>query len=59
MKWIDFLVIAVIALILGLVFLYLHRAKKKGIHCVGCPNASSCSGHCTSCSEHCNPTRKM
>ena len=39
----DYIVIAVIALILGLVCLYLYQAKKKGKKCIGCPYSDSCS----------------
>lgn len=53
MKLIDIAVIAVIALIVGLVFLYIHRAKKKGIKCIGCPDGASCSGHCNGCPHAC------
>lgn len=53
MKLIDIAVIAVIALIVGLVLLYIHRAKKKGIKCIGCPDGASCSGHCSGCPPAC------
>ena len=46
----DLILIFVIALILGLVIVYLWRAKKKGVKCVGCPDSGSCSGKCAGCS---------
>ena len=49
MKAVDFLVIGVIALVLGLVIFYIHRAKKKGVKCIGCPDGATCSGHCAGC----------
>lgn len=51
MKPIDILVIAIIAVILGLVIWYIHRSKKKGIKCIGCPDSATCGGKCSgSCS---------
>lgn len=50
MNPVDILVIAVIVLILGLVVFYIHRAKKKGVKCIGCPDGATCSGHCAGCS---------
>ena len=49
MKPIDILVIAVIAVIVGLVMWYIHRSKKKGIKCIGCPDGAKCSGSCSGC----------
>ena len=53
MKAVDILIIAVIVLILGSAIYFLHRAKKKGIKCVGCPDSSTCSGNCGNCSGTC------
>ena len=53
MKLIDLLIIAVIAVIIGLVMWYIHRAKKMGKKCIGCPDGATCSGHCSGCSGHC------
>ena len=59
MKSVDILIIAVIVVILGSAILFLHRAKKKGIKCVGCPDSSTCSGNCGNCSGSCgNCTEK-
>ena len=49
----DLLVIAVIALIVGLSAGYIYRAKKKGVKCIGCPNGGTCSGACSGCSCGC------
>lgn len=51
MKPIDILIIAIIAVIIGSVLLYIYRAKKKGVKCIGCPNSGSCSGNCGSCNR--------
>ena len=39
----DYIIIAVIAVILGLAIYYIYRAKKSGKKCVGCPDSCSCS----------------
>jgi len=54
MKLIDFLIIAVVALIVGFVILYIYRAKKKGVKCIGCPDGATCSGHCGGCNGTCS-----
>jgi len=48
----NIIVIAVVALILGLAIGYIVKAKKRGVKCIGCPAGScgSCSGSC-SCSH--------
>ena len=54
---IDFVVILVIALIVGGASYYIYRAKKSGKKCIGCPHSASCknSGGCsTSCSCGCS-----
>lgn len=56
---IDFVVGAIIVLIVGLALLYIIKSKKKGIKCVGCPDAKNCcsgccGGGCTGCSGHTN-----
>ena len=40
----DLVVLAVIALIVGGAGLYIYKAKRRGVKCIGCPNAKSCSG---------------
>ena len=53
MNVIDIIIVAVIVAILGGAIFFLHRAKKKGIKCVGCPDSSTCSGSCGTCSGTC------
>lgn len=38
----DFLVLIVLAVILVSAIIYVVRAKKKGVKCVGCPYADTC-----------------
>ena len=47
----NVIVIALLALILGLAIGYIVRAKKKGAKCIGCPYSQSCSSHSCSCSK--------
>ncbi len=52
MKLIDILILAVIAVIIGLAIFYIRYSKKKGKKCIGCPDSGSCSGNCSgSCSD--------
>ncbi|MGM9642459.1 MAG: hypothetical protein ACI3XI_04540 [Eubacteriales bacterium] len=44
--WIDIIVIAALAGVIGAICFYLHRQKKQGVKCVGCPHSKNCSGHC-------------
>lgn len=42
----DIIVILIVAAVIGAICLYLHRQKKKGVKCIGCPYAKECSGKC-------------
>ncbi len=46
MNPIDYLTVAVIAIVLLSAGRYLYRSKKKGKKCVGCPYSGSCGGTC-------------
>ncbi|MBQ9131244.1 MAG: FeoB-associated Cys-rich membrane protein [Clostridia bacterium] len=59
---IDWIILAVIALIVGGAMAYIVKAKKSGKKCIGCPDSSSCgkaseqsgcSGSCSSCGCGC------
>lgn len=43
----NLIAITVIVLILGSAIGYIVKAKKSGVHCIGCPAGGSCSGHCS------------
>ena len=48
----NFIVIAVVVLILGCAIAYIVKEKKKGVKCVGCPYAETCVNNkndCDSC----------
>lgn len=49
MQIIDYVIIAVIAAIVGVAAWYVHRSKKSGKKCIGCPDGGSCSGNCAGC----------
>lgn len=49
MNLIDICILAVVAGMIALVGRYIRRAKKKGIHCIGCPDSKTCSGSCAGC----------
>ena len=49
MIMIDFLIIAIVALIVGLAGFYIYKEKKAGKTCVGCPYSGKCSGGCGGC----------
>lgn len=39
----DFVIILVLILILGSALLYMKKEKKKGVTCIGCPDADVCA----------------
>ena len=45
----DYVIIAVVAVILGLAVFYICRSKKKGKKCIGCPEGGNCFGGCIGC----------
>ncbi len=40
----DFIIAAVLVLIVGAAVLYIWKAKKSGKKCIGCPDGCTCSG---------------
>ena len=45
----DIIIIAIIALIVGLAALYVYKAKKSGKKCIGCPDSGTCGCGCSDC----------
>ncbi|MBQ7875366.1 MAG: FeoB-associated Cys-rich membrane protein [Oscillospiraceae bacterium] len=39
----DIIIIAILAVIIGLAGWYVYKAKKSGKKCIGCPDGCSCS----------------
>ena len=51
----DYIIIAVIAVIICGAAYAIYRSKKSGKKCIGCPDSGSCAGncaHCRGCSEN-------
>ena len=55
---IDWIVIAIVVAIVGAALGYIIRAKRRGVHCIGCPDGGCCGaasalqggeGHCGCC----------
>ena len=51
---IDFIIIAAVAVIIGLAAWYIRKSKKSGRKCIGCPDSGACSGSCGGCSGACD-----
>lgn len=49
MNYVDYIILAVVAAIMGAAAWYVRRAKKKGKKCIGCPD--DCSGNCQNCGK--------
>ena len=56
MELVDYILVAVVAVVLGLAGWYIYKAKKNGKKCIGCPDSCACSaGNCSGgCSGCCN-----
>lgn len=48
----NFIILAIVILIIVGIAIYLIRAKKRGQTCIGCPYAKQCSGKCNT--QSCN-----
>ncbi|MBR2019661.1 MAG: FeoB-associated Cys-rich membrane protein [Clostridia bacterium] len=53
---VDWIVVGIIALIIGGALAYIIKAKKSGKKCIGCPDSGSCGsqGGCSGCSGSCH-----
>ena len=45
----NYIVLAVVAGILGTAAGYVYRQKKSGAKCIGCPDSRTCAGNCQGC----------
>jgi hypothetical protein len=63
----DWIVIGVIALVIGGAVAYIVKAKKSGKKCIGCPDSCACSasnskntcgGSCCHCTHSCETKRE-
>ncbi len=46
MNPVDYLLIAILAAVIGGAAYYIAKAKKSGKKCIGCPHAAQCGGCC-------------
>ena len=46
---INVILATAIVLIVGGAGAYIHKSKKRGDTCVGCPHAKACGGKCGGC----------
>ena len=53
----DLILLVVLIVICGAAAGYIYKAKKRGVKCIGCPSANTCSGKgkapCNGCSCGC------
>lgn len=40
---IDFIIVAILAIVIGAAVIYIMKAKKSGVKCIGCPAAGECA----------------
>lgn len=50
----DFILFVFLILVLGSAILYLRRARKRGIRCIGCSSGGACHGACGGCLGSCH-----
>ena len=46
---VNIILIAVIAIIVGGAAGYIYQSKKRGVKCIGCPDAPTCGCNCAGC----------
>ena len=51
----NYIIIAIVACIVGAIVFYLVRARKRGQTCIGCPYAKECGGKCSGGCNHVSP----
>lgn len=39
----DFIIVAILFILVGAAVLYIRKSKKSGAKCIGCPEGCSCS----------------
>lgn len=58
MNPVDYIIIAVIALIVCAAAFAIYKSKKSGKKCIGCPDSATCSGQCAGCTS-CSCSKKI
>ncbi len=46
----DFIIMAVLVVIIGAAIFYIVKSKKSGVKCIGCPAGGACSHKCSEAS---------
>ncbi|MBQ9123739.1 MAG: FeoB-associated Cys-rich membrane protein [Lachnospiraceae bacterium] len=57
---VDFVIAGIVILILLLAVVYIRKEKRKGIQCIGCPDAPRCAStgeNCAGCSGNCQSSK--
>ena len=49
---IDYIIIALVAVIVAAAAVYVYKAKKSGKKCIGCPDGCSCGSKKGGCCGH-------
>ena len=44
---VNYIIIAILMLVIGGAAFYVYRSKKHGDACIGCPYAKNCGGKCS------------
>lgn len=42
----DYIILAILVVVIAAIIVYLYRAKKRGQKCIGCPHCKQCNGKC-------------
>lgn len=42
----NLIILLITALVVGLAGSYIHKERKRGVKCIGCPQGCSCSASC-------------
>ena len=53
----DWIILGIVAAVVGFAVSYIRKEKRRGVACVGCPDAKSCSGACSGCGGCCGKRR--
>lgn len=43
----DIIVGVILVAVIGAAVVYIRKAKKKGVKCIGCPSGCNCGGSCS------------
>lgn len=46
----NLIIVAIVILLVGCAAGYIYKSKKRGVKCIGCPDAPTCGGNCAGCS---------